>query len=208
MIFVDEIDSTIGLAFADDFFAAIRACYNLRAVNPEFRRLTFVLLGVATPTQLISDPSRTPFNIGKGVELGDFSIAEAEILAKGLDVEGTASRRLLDRILYWTCGHPYLTQALCRAVAEATDGLAEGEQDSAEERVDRLVGQLFLSAAASRSENNLKFVRDRLRYGHADVRKILKFYARVLTRNEVEDKPASSVHSSLKLSGVVKPDER
>lgn len=59
MIFVDEIDSTIGLPFADDFFAALRACFNARATEPAFERLTFVLLGVASPDQLIQDPART-----------------------------------------------------------------------------------------------------------------------------------------------------
>jgi hypothetical protein len=54
VIFIDEIDSVLGLNFPiDDFFAAIRACYNKRAQNPEYKRLTFVLLGVATPTELI-----------------------------------------------------------------------------------------------------------------------------------------------------------
>lgn len=207
VIFVDEIDSTIGLPFSDDFFAAIRACYNLRATNQEFRRLTFALLGVATPGQLISDPSRTPFNIGKGVELTDFSAEEAEVLAKGLGGEGSAGHELLGRILFWTGGHPYLTQTLCRAVASRADGSSGAARNSAEEQVDGVVGRLFLSPEASRNENNLKFVRDRLRQGHADVRKALKLYMRVLTRDDVEDKPASSLHASLKLSGVVKPDD-
>src|SRR5215213_6105476 len=34
VIFVDEIDSTLKLDFTDDFFAAIRLMYNLRASDP------------------------------------------------------------------------------------------------------------------------------------------------------------------------------
>jgi hypothetical protein len=49
VIFVDEIDSTLSLAFTDDFFAAIRYLYNARAHVPEFQRLSFVLIGVVTP---------------------------------------------------------------------------------------------------------------------------------------------------------------
>ncbi|NEQ53698.1 MAG: hypothetical protein F6K11_26790, partial [Leptolyngbya sp. SIO3F4] len=61
VIFLDEIDSVLSLEFdADDFFAVIRECYNNRADNPEFNRLTFALIGVATPTDLIRAKERTP----------------------------------------------------------------------------------------------------------------------------------------------------
>ena len=48
----------------------------------------------------------------------DFSAAEATPLARGLDSDEQTGRALLQRILYWTGGHPYLTQRLCQAVAE------------------------------------------------------------------------------------------
>ncbi|MGL4378568.1 MAG: AAA-like domain-containing protein, partial [Microcoleaceae cyanobacterium] len=42
IIFIDEIDSILSLNFSvDDFFALIRFCYNQRAINPEYNRLTF-----------------------------------------------------------------------------------------------------------------------------------------------------------------------
>ncbi|WP_248277933.1 AAA-like domain-containing protein [Brasilonema sp. UFV-L1] len=62
VIFVDKIDTTLSLYFTDDFFAAIRYLYNARSQKPEFQRLSFVLIGVATPGDLIRDPKRTPFN--------------------------------------------------------------------------------------------------------------------------------------------------
>jgi hypothetical protein len=62
VIFIDEIDSTINLKFStDDFFAQIRAFYNQRVENPRYQNLTFCLLGVATPGDLIGDKTRTPF---------------------------------------------------------------------------------------------------------------------------------------------------
>ncbi len=73
IIFVDEIDATLRLDFSDDFFAAIRACYNARATSSQFERLTFALLGVASPSDLIKDSSRTPFNIGQRIHLDDFT---------------------------------------------------------------------------------------------------------------------------------------
>ena len=85
-IFIDEIDSTLNLDFTDDFFAAIRYMFNARTTDERYQRLTFVLLGVATPSDLIKDQTRTPFNIGRRIDLQEFSREEARNLAKGLKV--------------------------------------------------------------------------------------------------------------------------
>ena len=70
VLFVDEIDYVRSLPFStDEFFAAIRECYNRRTQDPAFTRLTFCLLGVATPAELIRDTRTTPFNIGRRIEL-------------------------------------------------------------------------------------------------------------------------------------------
>ena len=42
--------------------------------------ITFCLLGVATPSDLIRNVNTTPFNIGYRIELTDFTEAEAEPL--------------------------------------------------------------------------------------------------------------------------------
>lgn len=99
VVFMDEIDWTIRLPYSDDLFAAIRACYNARATNPEYQRLTFVLLGVASPSDLIKDPTRTPFNIGHRVDLTDFTSEEAKPLAQGLHEDHSNSMLILDRVL-------------------------------------------------------------------------------------------------------------
>src|SRR5689334_1314944 len=87
VLFIDEIDAVHSLPFStDEFFAAIRECYNRRSQDPAFERLTFCLLGVASPSDLIRDTRMTPFNIGKRIELTDFTEAEADILRIGLKV--------------------------------------------------------------------------------------------------------------------------
>ncbi len=54
VIFIDEIDSILGLNFlVNDFFALIRSCYNQRTIDPAYQRLTFALFGVAAPSDLI-----------------------------------------------------------------------------------------------------------------------------------------------------------
>src|SRR5262249_35922436 len=85
VIFVAEIDVVRSLPFSPaEFFAGIPEGCNRRREEPEFKRLTFCLLGVATPSDLIQDTRTTPFNIGKRVELTDFTAAEAAPLAAGL----------------------------------------------------------------------------------------------------------------------------
>ncbi|WP_413160499.1 AAA-like domain-containing protein [Capilliphycus salinus ALCB114379] len=118
-IFVDEIDSILSLNFSiDDFFAVIRYCYNQRAENPIYNRLTFALFGVATPSNLIQDRNRTPFNIGKAIELHGFQFREAQPLAKGLEGKIKNPKAVLNIILDWTGGQPFLTQKLCKLVLE------------------------------------------------------------------------------------------
>ena len=195
IIFVDEIDSTISLPFSDDFFAAIRACYNARATEPRFKRLNFVLLGVATPAQLIRDHTRTPFNVGRGVELTDFTPAEAAPLAAGLHVDRERATDLLARVLYWTGGHPYLTQILCWYLVRNSTW-----------EIDEIVKDIFLSRRATREEPNLRLVRERLTQGAADLATVLHLYREIVTGQPVRDEPNSPVHASLRLSGVVKAD--
>ncbi|KPV50132.1 hypothetical protein SE17_28725, partial [Kouleothrix aurantiaca] len=128
VIFIDEIDTTLNLDFRDDFFAAIRAMYNERASTPAYQQITFVLLGVATPTDLIQDRDRTPFNVGREIVLREFSYDDAAPLRDGLDAKlavaeqehgspfeqerepaPTPGDTMLRAIFAWTDGHPYLT---------------------------------------------------------------------------------------------------
>ena len=56
VIFIDEVDSILGVKkdfSADDFFAVIRTFYNMRSEDDRYRRISFVLFGVATPEDLM-----------------------------------------------------------------------------------------------------------------------------------------------------------
>lgn len=119
VIFFDEIDSILELNFAiDDFFVLLRACYNKRAEHPAYQRLNFVLLGVATPAQLIRDKRYTPFNIGRAIHLNNFQFHEAQPLLHGIANKIKNSQAILKEILNWTGGQPFLTQKLCKLVAQ------------------------------------------------------------------------------------------
>ena len=122
VIFIDEIDSILSLNFnLDDFFAFIRACYNSRVNNPDYRRLTFALIGVATPSDLIQDKQCTPFNIGRAIELTGFQFQEATPLTEGLAGVFSNPQEVIKEVLTWTGGQPFLTQKLCKLVVQQAE---------------------------------------------------------------------------------------
>jgi hypothetical protein len=99
---------------------------------------------VATPTQLIKDRSRTPFNIGKGVELTGFTLNEAAPLGAGLDPDIKVRTALLERILYWTGGQPCLTQEICAQLAmEPKAGAQQPTVEEVNPRVDAIVARMY-----------------------------------------------------------------
>src|SRR6266404_854099 len=198
VMFVDEIDAVRSLRqfSGDEFFAGIRECYNRRPEDPKLERLTFCLLGVATPSDLIRDERITPFNIGHAVELGDFTPSDAVVLAGGLSPHHDTARVLLDRVLWWTSGQPYLTQKLCAEVAQAKVHLPR-DVDAACERI-------FLSPEARERDDNLHFVRDRLLRSEQDRAALLDTYAKVCRGERLADDHLNPILNELRLSGVVR----
>lgn len=200
VVFVDEIDAVRSLPFStDEFFAGIRECYNRRSVDPQFERLTFCLLGVATPSDLIRDTRTTPFNIGRRIELSDFTEQEATPLIQGLCADDAVGMAILQRIVYWTGGHPYLTQRLCRAVAN--DGKVHDPSG-----VDRLCKELFLSNRARERDDNLLFVRERMLRSETDTAALLTLYEKIRDGKTVRDDETNPLISVLRLSGIARVD--
>ena len=129
VIFIDEMDGILGLPFKlDDFFALIRACYNRRTTQPEYRRLIFVLLGVVTPLDLMRDNQRNPFNIGRRIELMGFQGHELQPVAQGLAVKASDPQVLMRAVVHWTGGQPLLTQKVCKLVLSAEDNAPVGQE--------------------------------------------------------------------------------
>jgi hypothetical protein len=200
VIFVDEIDSVRSLPFStDEFFAGIRELYNRRSEESDLQRLTFCLLGVATPSDLIRNIRTTPFNIGRRIELTDFTEDEATPLRRGMGYKDNG-HELLKRVLYWTGGHPYLTQRLCQSVAE--DDRVENKKG-----VDGVCRDLFLTRRARQTDDNLLFVRERMLRSEVDTANLLTLYAKIRAEKKVRDDETNPLVSVLRLSGITKVDD-
>lgn len=197
VVFIDEIDSTLKLDFTDDFFAAIRAAYNARSRDEAYKRLTFVLLGVARPGDLIKDRTRTPYNIGVNVDVTDFQLNELDAFRAVLDEYfPKQGREVLQWVLNWTGGQPYLTQKLCAEVADA-DGTSISKST-----VDELVETIFLSDQA-RTETNLRAIRDRIQ-NSPYLMEMLDVYKRVLAGKRIAAEERSIAQNELKLTGLLR----
>lgn len=188
-IFIDEIDSTLRLNFPiDDFFAFIRFCYNQRAINPDFNRLTFALFGVATPSDLIRDRTRTPFNIGKAISLHGFQFHEAQPLAKGLATVIPQPQVILQEILAWTAGQPFLTQKLCQLVLRESGSMGGEAIDDTLliHWVADLVCTYLVNNWESQDEpEHLRTIRDRLLRNEQAAGRLLAIYEQVLQGTNV-----------------------
>ncbi len=200
VVFIDEIDSVRSLPFStDEFFAGIRELYNRRSEDADLKRLTFCLLGVATPADLIADARTTPFNIGRRIELSDFTSEEVLPLATGMSREQAVGLRFLERILYWTGGHPYLTQRLCQAVAE--QGTLHRPKS-----VDEICTDMFLSNRARERDDNLLFVRDRILRSKSNTASLLTLYSKVRAGKRIRDHEVNPLIGVLRLSGITTVD--
>ncbi|MDA1275493.1 MAG: AAA-like domain-containing protein [Verrucomicrobia bacterium] len=200
VIFVDELDIVRSLPFSsDEFFAAIRECYNRRTEDERFHRLAFCLLGVATPHDLIKDPHTTPFNIGYRISLNDFTADEIAPLAKGLNTNLKIAGELMERVYYWSAGHPYLTQRLCKALA------AEQNIQLASE-VDDLCDRMFLSPRAREEDDNLVFVREMILKGVGNVEGLLQFYDRIRSGDPIVADSDDPSAKHLELAGLIQED--
>lgn len=201
VIFIDEIDSVLSLNFSsDDFFAFIRACYNKRAENSDYQRLSFALLGVATPSDLIQDKNRTPFNIGQAIELSGFKLDEAAPLASGIIDKASNPKAVLKEILFWTGGQPFLTQRLCKIVRNSEFFIDAGEEV---EVIKHLVQSRIVENWEAQDEpEHLRTIRDRFLNKGKRLARILGLYQQILQYGEViADSSLESME--LRLLGIV-----
>jgi WD40 repeat protein len=203
-IFLEEIDNVKSLNFAtDDLFALIRACYEQRSHNPAYDRLTFCLLGVATPSDLLVDRQRTPFNIGRPIDLTGFQLTEARLpLTQGLIGKADNPVAVLQEILDWTGGQPFLTQKLCKLVAEKTENRSPN--------IENLVRHYIIENWESQDNPpHLRTIRDRIRGSERRRSRLLGIYQQILqSLGTMPSCPPVGVDDSpeqieLELSGLV-----
>ncbi|MBU7585514.1 MAG: AAA-like domain-containing protein [Nostoc sp. TH1S01] len=217
-IFIDNINSLLSLKFpVKDFFIWMHYCYEQQAHNPSFQRLGFAIFGVASPSNLIADRHRTPFNIGQAIKLSDFQLHEAMPLVEGLEEVVSQPQTILVHIIYWTKGQPFLTQKLCQLVVqvalESYKGTTTIPNGTEGYWIEQLVRSRIIQHWEFQDEpEHFLTIKNRLLFDKHKARKLLKIYQRMLqveelrNRNPIENLiPAdnSEEQTELLLSGLV-----
>ncbi len=203
VICFDEIDSVLSLNFAiDAFFAWIRACYNQRANRAIYQRLTFCVMGVATVSNFIRDRTRTPFNIGRDISLSGFTKSDAQVLATGLEGKVSNPERVLEEVLEWTGGQPFLTQKLCQLIYESRSGLLNPNSGDEIDVRDFVRSRIIDNWEEQDNPQHLRTIRHRLLFNPSTGRRMLKLYQEILAKGEIAD-DSSPDGIQLRLTGLV-----
>jgi len=200
VIFVDRLEVIAGQPHGEEFLQAVRDCYDARANESDFQRLTFCLLGTGTPEEYAKNIQDSPFGISANVPLGDFRRSEISALAGGLGSEGVELEQVVSRIWWWTRGHPYLTQKLFRGLSRRSDELIDAET------VDDLVATQFLGATATEQEAHLSFVASRLLQQNSSRVARLSLYGKICKGGDVVAQSSSRPQRELLAAGVVVED--
>lgn len=185
-LILDEIDSLANYTFSDRVFSQIRSMYFSRANFPDYGRVTYILSGVAEPTELIKDKNVSPFNIGQKIFLNDFSEQEFCLFLQKAKL--SVSREVADRIFYWSGGNPRITWEICSEV----EGLLEVRSVTSQD-VDEITSSLYVTAFDRAPVDHIRTLAQTDREIRAAVRSLRS--GRV---SEISDK----VRSKLYLAGI------
>ena len=207
VVFLDEIEMVrLAPVDVDDFLLILRSFHEERGQSPALGRLTFCLIGVTTPNDLIKNKSVTPFNVSKPIRVDDFTRAECDALAPGLEALDVSTSDLLDAVYAWTDGHPYMTMRACFELARRKKAVRGSERAA----VDALVREMFLDRPledtnlnyAARRFEDPKFERDGARLADK-----IQLYRTVLAGKDPPAHNESAVQMELRICGMVKDVE-
>jgi hypothetical protein len=208
VICFDEIDSVLSLNFStDDFFAWLRSCHEKRPHNRDYQRLTFCMLGVATVPNFIQDNYRSPFNIGQDIRLSGFTIKDARKLAEGLQEKVIEPQRVLEEVIDWTGGQPFLTQKICHLISTSHTGFGKESPVKPIYIGDFIQSQVISNWVSQDSPEHLKTIRNRLLNKRVTGRRMLKLYQEILRNGEIPD-DGSPDQIELRLTGLVVQDRQ
>jgi WD40 repeat protein len=196
VIFIDEIDNVISLdSFTDDLFGLIRYYSELGAAKQRYRRLAFVLIGVAAPTDLIENKQRTPFNVGRSIELNGFQLDTDDLspLINGL-ADRPNPELIVAEILKWTGGQPFLTQKICQLVVESPPEL----------KISWLIQKHIIDNWESKDNPvHLTTIANRILANEEKSSYLLDRYRQIISPNSNINADRSQEQQELKLSGLV-----
>ncbi len=201
VIFVEEVDWMLRFHFdTDGFFGLVRWFFERRTVQPAYQRLTFCFLGVATPYDLVKDHDRVAFNVGSSVELNGLARPQADPFLEGLKGRVADPEAVLNAVLHWTGGQPFLTQKLLALVSSSGDG-----EQPAEQLVESVASnQIIRNWESVDDPLHLRNIRDRLLVAdERQKRELLSLVRTIHLQGGIPSDTSKPEHMQLRLTGLV-----
>ena len=191
IICLDEIDALTKSNYSDQVFSFIRSLYFAGRANfNEFKRLTYILSGVAEPADIIKNKDISPFNIGERIYLNDFSKDESIKLVSNTIIPD--NKEIAERIYYWASGNPRMTWD----ISSELEGCIENGDSVTPSTVDKIVNDLYFSDVERPPIDHIKkIVADSLELRDALIE---MHYKR-------SDGISDSMRSRIYLAGISKP---
>ncbi len=201
VVFIDEIQCIERLPYADQLLVSIRAAHNARTTDPDFSRLTFVLMGECDCMGLVKEAELSPFSVTQHVLLNDFSRADLDIFTTELNLGAEQAVAALDRIFYWTRGQPYLSQKIARNISR------DGADDDVEAQVDLIATRQVAGRAALHSEPHMSHIHRAIVDDTRRKEPLLNLYGKIRKGVEVSADLGSPLQRRLIAIGLVEVDE-
>ncbi len=165
------------------------------------------MLGVAAVSNFILDNYRSPFNIGQDIRLSGFTIRDARKLAEGLQEKFIEPQRVLEEVIEWTGGQPFLTQKICHLISTSRTGFGRESAATPINVGDFIQSQVISNWVSQDSPEHLKTIRNRLLNKRVTGRRMLKLYQEILRNSEIPD-DGSPDQIELRLTGLVVQDRQ
>ncbi|WP_413160044.1 Swt1 family HEPN domain-containing protein [Capilliphycus salinus ALCB114379] len=201
VIFLDEVQSLIRWNLQDTFIRYVRAISD-NVENPALQKLSFVLLGVAKPSEFTQD-SDANLNLGTKTEL-DYLSGDCIPLQKGLEPIASEPKKLIDRILYWTGGQPFLTQFSCQLLIENLRSPSPNLEDD----IDFIIRKHLLNQWRNNDpQYHFQGIENLfIKINPEQISKkleVLTLYEKILNQDNIKFKPHDESQADLLMSGLV-----
>jgi hypothetical protein len=185
--------------------AFIRSCYHKRIEKRSLNRLTFALLGTATLEELFQDKNYindTYFQIQhRAIELTGFQLDEVEPLQKSLTTVVDNPSAVMQEILSWTGGQPFLTQWTCQLICNSRLWVVQGEEAETVSWIVR--SHIIDNWLLQDKKQHFYTIKDRILNNEIPAYKLLQLYQKVLHYGNISADDSPEV-LQLYLSGLVK----
>ncbi len=200
VLFIDEVERTMTLPFRDHVFEWLTSMYESRATNSILYRISFVISGMANPSELIPDGGPLLFQWSHRVVLSDFTTEETLVLAVKLSFHEDDTAEIAEWVFKWTHGHPYLTQLLFQILEE------QHRTVWLEKEVDECI-QGFIMSPEGLHEPHFQFIRTALTEPDANGVNLLNAYSDLLKGKTKNLKSNQTSLEQLRLIGILRQDD-